>query len=273
MTIRHIAEREDRYIITTRERRRRAWSIHLDDLNTNGRAEVAWLKSGHGYGIQIGRNGSDSDIGLDVYAGKLGSVWLRLRSPWTKWARVNRDAEDWYVPRHTGIRLMWFKGRWISVDIESREGQSSTKDPWWREIAIGKTQIVGRTSTETIEGDTGETAVPMPEGTYPATWTVETYRRRYVRWPFRLLPAHDTKHVRLDIPAGIPAWGKGENSWDCGMDGLFGTSGTTLEDAVGRAVASSLRSRDRNGGPHNLPAPMTLSDAEAWATSEGPNNR
>jgi hypothetical protein len=53
--------------------------------------------------------------------------------------------------------------------------------------------------------------------------------------------------VKLDIPGGIPHNGKGENSWDCGDDGLWGCGGDTVEEAIGHAVSSVLRSRRRYG--------------------------
>lgn len=270
MSIRHINGRDDRYIITTHNdgKRVRRWIACLDDLSTQASAEVAWLHSGHGWGFKIGRNGMESDIGLDVHAGRIGSIYLRLRSPWTKWTRVDSDPAtrpaDWYHARGTGIRFHGWTGNWVHIQIEAREGTWSRDDPWWREMRFGIGQIVGRRKTERAEVAIGETIVPMPEGTYPATWVEEETTSRYVRWPFRLLPAKVRRSVRLDIPGGIPHWGKGENSWDCGMDGLFGTGGRTVADAVGNAVASSMRDRERYG-PVELPRAMTVREAEQWA--------
>jgi hypothetical protein len=72
--------------------------------------------------------------------------------------------------------------------------------------------------------------------------------------------------VDLDIPGGIPHEGKGENSWDCGMDGLFGCSGATVAEAIANAVRHTQRDRERYGGPHNLTRPMTVAEAGATTT-------
>lgn len=264
MSIRHVGGREDRYVISTgrTDSRTRRWSLHLDDKRTEASAEVTYLGRGHGWGFQIGRNGGESDLGLDVFAGRLVSVWLRIRSPWTKWARC-----EGYEARHTGIRTG--QNNWVEIQIENRAMTSSRDDPWYRRIVFGPRQFWGPTITTAEDGDKGETVVPMPEGSYPATWAVTVYERRFVRFPGTLRdalsPPWTRPSLRLDIPGGIPHWGKGENSWDCGMDGLFGTGSDSVEDAVANAVRSSLRDRKRFGGPHDLPRPMSVSEAEQWA--------
>ena len=45
--------------------------------------------------------------------------------------------------------------------------------------------------------------------------------------------------------------------------GVFGTSGATVEEAVGNYVKAVLRNRENYGGPHDLDRPMTVSEAEA----------
>lgn len=272
MTIRHIRNHPERYTITSDyggERRLRRWSLYLDDLEVQASAEVSWLRDGVGWGFQFGRNGSESDVGLDIHAGRLTSLYLRLRSPWTKWARVEKSGptdRTWHYVRHTGIRIHGWQGNWVHIQIEKLDGVFSRDDPWWREIRIGKTQVMGRTATTRTVVDEGETAVPMPEGVYDATWRKTLFETRYVRWPFRLLPAKTHTSYWLNVEGGIPYWGKGENSWDCGMDGLMGTSGCSVAEAVGNAVKSVTRSRDRHGPRERLPRPMTISEAEAHFT-------
>lgn len=265
--IRHLGGREDRYLISTShtDSRTRRWWLHLNDKHTEVSAEVTYLSRGHGWGFQLGRNGGESDLGLDVFAGRLVSVWLRIRSPWTKWARC-----DDYQARHTGIRTG--PVGWVEIQIENRQMGPSRGAPWYRHIVFGPRQFWGIRLNSVEEGDQGETVVPMPEGSYPATWGVKVYERRHVRFPGTLrdhfAPPTSRPSVWLDIPGGIPHWGKGENSWDCGMNGLFGTSGDTVEDAIANAVRSTMRDRNRFGGPHDLPRPMSVSEAEQWATAE-----
>jgi len=238
---------------------------------------IAWSlfrKPGFGWGFKFGRNGDESHVGLDLYAGRLGSVWMRLRSPWTRWAKIEKKSDDdreWYKPRHYGIHLFPHHGCYFRAEWDAREGEWSRDQPWWREVKLTDTMIWGRVHSEKIVEDSGECVIPMPEGVYQAAWEKSRYERRHVRWPGtwrdRFTLKDEPALVAInEIPGGIPHWGKGENSYDCGMDGSFGISGPfrTLEAAIGAAVESSLRDRNRYGGPHYLPQPMTVTEAEAW---------
>ncbi len=92
----------------------------------------------------------------------------------------------------------------------------------------------------------GETEVVMPEKAYPATFTIERRTWTYPRW---------FKRTRTDIEitvlekGGIPHEGKGENSWDCGMDGTISRH-STYKDSVREATESFaigvLRERQRH---------------------------
>ena len=258
------------------------WHHHRD--HTGWRHRGTWLygprteahaewrlfaKKGHGYGFQFGRNGSESDIGLDLYAGPLGSLWARLRSPWTRWARISqeRDPENWYHARHYGVTLFPWNGCIIQAEFGALEGRSSRGDPWYRDMTLTTRMILGNQTTTTETVEMGLTNVPMPEGNYAASWEKKRRTWRYKRWPGRLIDIVRGPRVRdyvtLDIAGGIPFEGKGENSWDCGMDGLFGCGGRTVEDAVGHAVSSVLRSRERYGGPHNLTQPTSVRELDA----------
>ncbi len=118
-------------------------------------------------------------------------------------------------------------------------------DPWWRkDIVLHVVDwLIGRARCTTTKGEPSRVVIPMPEGSYLANATTESrvWRRRWY-WPDR---RHDS--VWIDIPGGIPHSGKGENSWDCGDDGLFGTGGDTLEEAIANVVRSVLKSRRRYG--------------------------
>lgn len=283
MSVRHIGGRDDRYIITTdyakdgsgryyakdgSGRFYRRWSIHLDDLKVEASlSPLIWhRRSGHGIGFQFGRNGSESDIGLDLHVGRLGSVWMRLRSPWTKWANItDRERDGWYEPRLTGIRLFPYDGCFLRWEIDHTAHSSRRSDAWWREQSITANTFFGLNASEKVEGDPVPVSVPMPEGSYPAVAKKATYTTRYTgrlgRVRDLVFGPRSHSSWRLDIPGGIPVEGKGENSWDCGMDGIFGTGGKSPEDAIGNAVRSVLRDRKRYGGPHNLTHPTTVTEA------------
>lgn len=140
------------------------------------------------------------------------------------------------------LSLSWHDGSlwiklWCDDDWDSRR-------PWHRNTITlhVKEWIIGSPSCDTTKGEPVACVVPMPEGSYPATATPESRT-----WTWRFGRKKTRESYSLDIPGGIPFSGKGENSWDCGDDGLFGTGGDTLEKAIGNAVASVLEKRRRYG--------------------------
>lgn len=143
----------------------------------------------------------------------------------------------WEVSWHDGA--LRFEHPWI------RQNEWRRDDSWWRKAITLNVRdwLLGRQRYETTKGVSFDVVVPMPEGCYSAKATQETriWRRRWY------VPMRRCDHVWLDIDGGIPYSGKGENSWDCGDDGLWGTGGSTLEEAIGNAVASVLTSRRRHG--------------------------
>lgn len=280
MSVRHIRGRDDWYVITAdrdEDSGRPPWlhrGVWLHGPNLVAHAEWNLLaKRGFGVGFQFGRNGGESDLGLDLYVGRLASVWLRLGSRWTRWARVrqDKDPKHWYYARHTGVRLFPHDGCILSWEFDALDGMWRRSDPKWRRWSLTTTAILGRQTVDREEGESGVARIPLPEGVYDGIYKVQTITRRYERWPGRLLDLlcgpQRWKSVAVSVDGGIPIQGKGENSYDCGMDGLFSISGgfATVEDAVAGAVKSVLRDRKRYGGPHNLPRPMTVSEAEKSA--------
>jgi hypothetical protein len=100
-----------------------------------------------------------------------------------------------------------------------------------------------------------EVVVPMPERSYRGLAKLERSS-----WGFGKLPrAFDRVdylvHIEMLPGEQVPFPGKGENSYDCGEDATLGMScpGPTIEDGVGRLVASVLRSRERHGGANWKP--------------------
>ena len=119
-----------------------------------------------------------------------------------------------------------------------------TSRPWYRRLIILRVSelVRGKDRYECTAGDPLEMLIPMPEGCYRATFTptVQTWRNR-----FRTIRREG---YSIDIPGGIPFEGKGENGWDCGEDGLFGTGCEgSIEKGIGQVVSSVLESRRRYG--------------------------
>lgn len=121
-------------------------------------------------------------------------------------------------------------------------------DPWWvRGVSVDFRRLLGRQqyTNEVIKADM-PIQIPMPEGIYQAVAKYERSSWKRPLW-FHLTRLYTT----VDVPKGIPFAGKGENSWDCGDDGLYGYSveGHDLEKAIGHGVESVLKSRRKYGRP------------------------
>lgn len=150
---------------------------------------------------------------------------------------------DEYRGREFSIRchdgIVWIGHPWV------RQMEWRSNDPWWKkDITLHVSDwLLGRSRCEVTKGLPSTVYVPLPEGSYRAIATPETFvwRRRFY------VPIRRRDSVSLDIEGGIPYSGKGESSWDCGDDGLWGIGGNTLEEAIGNAVASVLKSRRRHG--------------------------
>jgi len=129
---------------------------------------------------------------------------------------------------------------WVGQMASYRRGASWCR--WWRQGSVHFGRLLGRWVSEHYIERTEPVQIPMPEGVYHGTARIERWSRGRRFW-FK----KRTTEVWLEIPNGIPHAGKGENSWDCGDDGLFGIGGSSVEDAIGRAVADVLRARRRYG--------------------------
>lgn len=89
-------------------------------------------------------------------------------------------------------------------------------------------------------------AIPLDGRDYEGIWTLtrETWKRP--RWPF---VSHTRVGSWIDVEHPPAFAGKGENSWDCGDDAIFGcgSQGLTPALAVGDYIKAVLRNRERYG--------------------------
>lgn len=167
-----------------------------------------------------------------------------IRLPGFRFYLYARDDEDFEpaefeIAYHDGI--LWLTHPWMRND-----GSWVSADPWWKRKPLALHVVdwlIGKSRCTHTKGSSFQAVVPMPEGSYLATATPETYvwRRRWY-WPTRRRDS-----VSLSIPGGIPFAGKGESEWNCGDDGLQGVSGSTTEDAIANAVRSVLEARRKHG--------------------------
>jgi hypothetical protein len=157
-----------------------------------------------------------------------------------------RNNETIWLPdqRETGVSIHDWTIRWTPWG-RSMEWRAS--DPWWvRGVCFDIVDFVfGRMRyvTEDIKTDI-PLLIPMPEGTYKAVAKISRNTWKRPRWF-----ARTRIYTDVQIPKGIPFAGKGENSWDCEDDGLFGYSseGESLEKAIAKGVDSVLKSRRKYG--------------------------
>lgn len=137
----------------------------------------------------------------------------------------------------------------------SKKNEWCRSDPWYvrgltfhlDDFLFGKQKF-----KEEIIQEKRPIIVPMPEGQYEANFSIEKRTWWKARLPFWKTICY---YVNVDVPKGIPHNGKGENSWDCGIDGLMGTSFKidNLFEAESKAVTgvieSVMKSRKKYGTP------------------------
>jgi|GEM_PF-5739803 len=115
-------------------------------------------------------------------------------------------------------------------------------------------KIFGKLNYESILLHEARVLVPMPERVYKGRVQITKDRWWRERQP---LPGVQERRFHLNMDEGehIPFPGKGENSWDCGEDGLYGLSGVGDEvEAVAAVVRSVLGTRRKRGGWEPTPS-------------------
>lgn len=181
---------------------------------------------------------------------KLTDGWIYQRREWTlklgyigHWVDVliayddsARDMADYYRrARERGEDVMWSKkATWPGIHLKL--------DPRIRDRIFGRHTRL----TEEVVKDDEPCVVPMPEGNYPATAKVTKEVRGRKRWK----PGQRTVHyVHLTVEGGIPIPGKGENSYDCEDDAIYGSGadGQSVGAACAKLAASAMRQRERHG--------------------------
>lgn len=230
-------------------------------------------------------------LGPTIFAdGDPRNVTIQFAIPFVQvFLSGNRVLPSWLLPGDriipgSGRRPPWAKGKtiydrttgreigfschdgsiWISV-WRRGDGSWRKKDPWWWGIQSFDpvALLIGESETRRVgEDDLGEVEIPMPEGVYKGKATRTRYVTKRRWWPAK----HWSRITLEDFVSplkedgdrepfaegkAIPYPGKGENSWDCGMDGCFSQSapaGIELPEAIGQLTASVLRTRLKRTG-------------------------
>lgn len=240
---------------STREKHGVRWWWHLNSAKRPRciGVEFYWWSARLGVTIGTDDEGWNLSLRLPPFALYLSLEGLGLWQPRAKhiftwdnnrevWLPDRREF-DFYVSDWTIRFTPW--GRW---------GEWHARDPWWiRGASFDACQFVlGRRVYDAEELALVPCEVPMPEGTYPAVAKVQRVTRGFARWFKRV-----GTEVTLSIPKGIPFAGKGENSWDCDDDGLFGIGGDSIDDAI-RSAQDAVKSRRQRYGHAS---PESIKDA------------
>lgn len=218
-------------------------------------------------GISVAVGGGDSDRELQFSLSlPVGSVWLHidglpraitdriLPGRWVQSARGPfKMTEEHELSLIWHSNMLWWSG-WSSTNTWR------SSDPWWRHASFSPVNaLLGRTecTTETLT-DWQPVSVPMPEGSYSGKARVRRWTWRRTR--ITIFPPKERVAVDIEMDDGqcLPFPGKGENAYDCGMDGLCGWSkdGTSIDAAIAHGVESALNSRARYGGSVNWRPPV-----------------
>lgn len=140
---------------------------------------------------------------------------------------------------------------WWKVWARSNSWTRGT--PRWREGSFNVIDaLFGDRKHERKVISTHDVEIPMPEKSYKARVTLSRGTWTRPRWPFAFGPSqvfYEKLRFDVDLKEPIPYPGKGENSWDQGMDGLYGISGDGgLEEAIAATVRSVLQTRRKRTG-------------------------
>lgn len=151
------------------------------------------------------------------------------------------------VAVHDGA--IWWTSPFVDPDMWKND------EPWYLRGSFSFVDaLFGKVETKRESISANELVViPMPEGSYPATVSVDLVTHGRPRW-FDVT----TKMANIKVTnGGIPFPGKGENSYDIDDDAMYSMSmeASSPAEAVGMFVGSVLKRRWANGGKTWMPEP------------------
>lgn len=154
---------------------------------------------------------------------------------------MSREFKHYF--KRCELSANWFEGT-IQLHLFTTDDDWLKNRPWHRNcVSIRVVEwFTGKNECTTVYGEPFEVTIPLPEGSYRGVaksyiWTAKNRFRTITHEGFN-----------FDFNPCLPFSGKGENSWDCGDDGLCGFSPSgTLEECIGKTVTSVLSSRKRYG--------------------------
>lgn len=211
-----------------------------------GTLRVEWsLPCGHcGWGVTFGGGDSGQDFGITFAIPWLLSLYVTLENVFPMYfLGTNFDRGH---DRNIGCYFFdWTFHYNIWVGSMASWSRTYPWCKWWRQHTFDFRNLLGPQTFSCVTlKENIPVVIPMPEGVYHGTAKIEKRRWKRTLW-FPMVRVSTT----IDCKSGIPFAGKGENSWDCGDDGLFGwgAEGPSIEKAVGHGVEIVLENRRRHG--------------------------
>ena len=196
-------------------------------------AEVSWGGSG------------DYDVSASL-ATPLCALWFHIESliPWRVKKKLPRN-HWWWQGRELGVSI---HDQGIYVNICAPDDSWSADQPKWMHFVIHPLDILlGREEYACEVLETLEVDVPMPEGVYRAKVKKERSTWKRPRSPF----VKERIGYDFDFHANpVPVPGRDDSDYCYDVDAIYGTGATAdnIGDAIGKIVASVLKSRKRDGG-------------------------
>jgi len=201
--------------------------------------------------INLCENGwGEEAVGFSIAFGLIG-LWFGIKNKWLyKKLEVITKRKESNLANGRTVGVSFHSGSvWVSLWEDPMESRSV--DPWWWHFSINfRDLIFGKSNCDVEILQEGKTGINMPEGIYESRFKVERRIWKRPRWFFKKVQ----ESIYFEIPKGIPHWGKGENSWDCGMGAVFGIGsdwkGNVIKSAEEVAI-SCIKTRQKHGSLHD----------------------
>lgn len=214
--------------------------------------DFAWshrLRPGLAFSLTVGSG--DGDTGLGLHLELLGlSWWLHIEHEWTK-RLCHRLLPHHYFridePRQIQV---YISGCHVHWSFWQPLHEWSTSTPKWRQGGFFLEDVLlgsARYSKRLVD-DPVDAIASFPEGSYRLKLQREIATWKRPRWPWPIV--RESVDIRLERDGAIPQFrGKGENSYDCDDDAIFGmgSEGHSYEHAVATYVEAVLRNRRKYG--------------------------
>jgi hypothetical protein len=210
-------------------------------------ARVEWHHSRHPSSLacEVSTGGGDCEDELTFRLSLVfASYYLTFSGFLSRWRRHERTTGIGLSGDHLVIQWRCDDSSW-----SSRTGPAAG----WQWSCFVLDKLLGGAKYREGEPETHRIAVPMPEATYHGTCVLSADSWKRPLW-FR----KTVRRAKVDMDEGqqVPFPGKGENSWDCGEDGIFGMTcpAASVDDAVRAIQESANRQRRKYGGRNWSPS-------------------